>query len=101
MKSADDRQELEAFRVRYEGEHGRTDLAKRYTSLWPHDQQCLLFEHHPERWFDGLPPFVQAYFQQKVIEARTSGGLKSLDGPDGAWIHELIGQPPETPRRSR
>jgi hypothetical protein len=74
------RRELERFRIRFEREFGETDLTKRYTSTWPEDQQKWMMQHHLTRYWDGLPPFVQAYFRDKMSSVHRSGKLD--DAPE-------------------
>ena len=72
------RKDIEEFRIQYENEHGPTDLTKRYTSLWPTEQQDWLADHYPKRYWDGLPPYVQAYFRKQAEIAAGSGKLDDL-----------------------
>jgi hypothetical protein len=74
------RHELEIFRIKYESKFGHTDLTKRYTSTWPTDQQDWLLEHHPERFWDGLPPFVQAFLKEQMHAAHRNGKLDDMPG---------------------
>jgi hypothetical protein len=71
-------QQLEKFRISYEAEFGPTDLTKRYTSTWPADHQDFLIENWPERYWDGLPPFVQAFIKEKMHAARRKGNLDNM-----------------------
>jgi hypothetical protein len=73
------RRELEEFRKEYEAVNGPTDLTKRFTSTWPEPQQDWLLEHDSKRWFDGLPPFAQAYLRGKVQITAREGRLDDLD----------------------
>jgi hypothetical protein len=76
------RQELEQFRVSFERESGtKTDLTRRYTCTWPAVQQRWLIDHHPDRFFAGLPPFVQAFYRAKMSAARRSGRLDDMPAP--------------------
>jgi len=117
----DQRQQLEEFRVHYEMTHGPVDVTKRYTSTWPTPLQQWLFEHQPQQWFDGLPPFVQAFLKTKISELVGAGQLTLSDersmrshrirtGPDEAehidrfWLSQYLGGPiraPEDAGRSR
>lgn len=72
------RKDLEAFRIEYEKEHGPTDLTKRYTSLFPSEQQTWLWEHHTKRYWDGLPPFLQAYLRRNMEAAHRDGKLDDM-----------------------
>jgi hypothetical protein len=61
------RGELEEFRIKFEAEFGETDMTKNYTTtLWKADQEWLI-EHHPKRYWDGVPPFVQEFLRTKVV----------------------------------
>lgn len=75
VKSPKLRRELEAFRIAYEEKFGETDLTKRYTSTWPTAQQEWLLEYYPKRYWDGLPPFVQAFLKEKMIGIQKAGTL--------------------------
>lgn len=77
------RKELEQFRVSYESEFGETDLTKRYTSTLPRAQQIFLIENFPKRFFDGLPPFVKAYWKGKMQSAAKEGRLDN-------WPDQLL-----------
>src|SRR5665213_1319367 len=72
------RSELEVFRVAYEARHGETDLTKRYTSTWATVEQEWLMTHEPKRYFDGLPPFVQAFIREKMKLATRNGKLDDM-----------------------
>jgi hypothetical protein len=72
------RLELERFRKQYELIHGQTDLTLRYTSTWPRSQQEWLIENDMRRYFEGLPPFVQAYFKSKLTLAARLGNLDDM-----------------------
>jgi hypothetical protein len=74
------RRELEEFRIAYEAEFGETDLTKRYTSLWPSDQQEWLLRTCPKRYYDGLPPFVQAFLKEKMHMAKRLGQMDDMPG---------------------
>jgi hypothetical protein len=74
------RRELEEFRIKFEAEFGETDLTRNYTSTWPTERQVWLIEHHPRRYWDGLPGFVQAYLKDKMRSAHRCGKLD--DTPD-------------------
>jgi hypothetical protein len=69
---------LEDFRIEYEKENGPTDLTKRYTSVFPTDQQDWLLQHHPKRYWDGLPPYFQAYVRKQVESAAVQGNLDKM-----------------------
>lgn len=72
------RAELEAFRVRYEAEHGRTDITRVYVSQRPLDKQQWLLEKHPAHYFDALPPYMQEYCRQKADQAARTGRTDDL-----------------------
>jgi hypothetical protein len=72
------RQQLEDFRIQYESQFGETDLTRRWTSNLPTDQQEWLQNHHPKRYWDGLPPFVQAFFKEKFRQAHKKGNLDDM-----------------------
>jgi hypothetical protein len=72
------RRELESFRIEYEAEFGETDLTRRYTSTWSADEQDWLLKHHPERYWAGLPPFVQAFLKNKMMVAHKQGILDDM-----------------------
>lgn len=74
------RESLERFRISYEAKFGKTDLTKRYTSVWPNDQQDWLLENHPKLYYDGLPPYVQACIKESMRRANQKGNLD--DQPD-------------------
>lgn len=97
LPGEDQREELEAFRIRYEAEHGATDFKRRYTSTLPTRRQQWLFENERQVWFDGLPPFVQAFLKQK-LEAATNAG--ELRGTPAEWIAEYIGGRVRAPLQS-
>ena len=72
------RSELETYRKSYEAIHGATDLTKRYTSLWPINQQSWLLENAPREYYNGLPPFVKAYLKGKMELAAQVGALDDM-----------------------
>ncbi len=73
------RQDLEVFRVHFESEHGATDLTKRYTSTWPTSVQQWMYEQQPQRWYDGLPPFVKVFLKDKVVHLVQEGKTQLTD----------------------
>ncbi len=75
LSDPDKRRELEEFRVEYEALNGPTDLTRNYTSMWPQAKREWLFEHHTKLWFEGLPPFAQAYLRGKMKIAAKDGRL--------------------------
>jgi hypothetical protein len=74
------RRELEEFRIKFESEFGETDITKHYTSFLPKEDQNWLMQHHPKRYWDGLPPFVQAFLRNRMVAAQRIGKLD--DTPD-------------------
>jgi hypothetical protein len=70
--------ELEQYRIKYEAEHGETDLTRRYTSTWPAEQQAWLLRHEPRRYFEGLPPFAKACLKAKMSAAARRGMLDDM-----------------------
>lgn len=74
------RRDLEAFRIQYEAEHGETDLTRRYTCTWSPNAQEWLIRNYPKRFWDGLPPFLQAFLKSKMRAAARDGRLD--DKPD-------------------
>lgn len=79
LSSEQQQADLELFRVRYEREHGPTDLTRRYTSTWPTALQQSLFAHEPQAWFDGLPPFAKAFLVEQVRSHVDQGLLQPTD----------------------
>jgi hypothetical protein len=75
LPSRELRRELESYRIAFEEEHGKTDLTKRYTSTWPIEQQRWLLKHDTKRYFDGFPPFAQAFLKGKMQIAAAAGSL--------------------------
>jgi len=75
------RRELEEYRIAYENRFGKTDMMKYYTCMRPREECNWLIEHDPQRYFDGLPPFLKAYFKGKVEIAARNGQLDDM--PDG------------------
>lgn len=71
--------QLEVFRAQHALKHGPADLTRRYVSTWPPDQQKWLFENQPQKWFDGLPSFVQAFLCEKVCGLLRAGELDLHD----------------------
>jgi len=72
------RRELEEFRIKFEAEFGGTDITKHYTTTLQKEDQEWLMEHHPKRYWDGLPPFVQAFLRAKVVAAHQVGKLDDM-----------------------
>jgi hypothetical protein len=82
------RKELEEFRIAYEETHGPTDLTKRYTSVWPTADQEWLTANEPKRYFDGLPPFAQAYIKANMEAAAEVG---KLDDMPSCYLKVFVG----------
>jgi hypothetical protein len=74
------RRKLEEFRIEYEKMNGPTDLTKRYTCTWPTAHQEWLINNETKQYYEGLPPFVQAWIKNKVLGAARAGRLD--DVPD-------------------
>ncbi|GFO82481.1 MAG: hypothetical protein A49_21080 [Methyloceanibacter sp.] len=73
------RQELEAYRVRWEQTTGnRVDLTLRYTSIWPEPQRTWLLTVHPKKFYEGLPEFAKAYIRDKIDVSRCNGTLDDI-----------------------
>lgn len=72
------RKELENFRIQYERAHGPTDLTRRYTSTLPVPVQDWLLDNHPQRYWDGLPPFAQEFLRNKLLGAAQDGSLDDM-----------------------
>jgi len=81
---------LETFRENYEREWGETDLTKRYTSTLPEKTQAWLLSKQPKRYFEGLPPFVQAFLKESMRQANEEGRLD--DQPAGFIELYISGQ---------
>ena len=73
------RRQAESFRIKYEAKFGKTDLTRCYTSSWPVEKQDWLLKNHPERYWGGLPPFIQAFIKEKVRAMHRQGNLDDLD----------------------
>lgn len=76
------------FHARYQSSHGPTDLTKRYTSTWPTSSQQWLFEHRPQEWFDGLPPFAKSFLAKRVSSLIEAGKIEptKYDNIRRHWI---------------
>jgi hypothetical protein len=72
---------LEEFMHKFEKEHGKTDITRRYTSMLPVDQQQFLRDNFPDVYMGGLPPFVKGYIQQKMERAARAGNLDDTKCP--------------------
>lgn len=80
LKTEEARQRLHDFRIAWESANAATDPTLRFTSQAPAEVQDWLLEHQPQLYFDGLPPFVQAFFTDCCQEAAASGRLDNLPG---------------------
>lgn len=82
MPSPELREDLEQYRRVWERVNNtKVDLSKYYTSMWPEKAQAWLLEHDPERYWDGLPPFVRGFIRKTVtksIQVGTSVGRAFL-----------------------
>jgi hypothetical protein len=96
------RAELEQFRIAYENATEPTDLRLRYTSTWDIASQEWLLKHHAKRYWDGLPPFVQAYFREKLKSAASAGQLDDVPEPlRNLFLKRLMGSShPDYPGRA-
>ena len=72
------RENLEAYRIQYEAAHGPTDLTRHYTSMLAPEAQDWLINNEPERWMDGLPPFIKSYLTQQLENYAKTGELDTL-----------------------
>ncbi len=91
------RVELEAFRREHEREHGQDDICRPYTSRLPTVTQLWLLEHHPDRYFAGLPAFVQAFVRIKMQQSQQEGTIQSM--PDAYVRLFLTGEMDRGPGR--
>jgi len=69
---------LEQFRIKFEAEFGETDLTRKWTSTLPADEQNWLIKYHTKRYWDGLPPFLQAYMKERFHTAKRNGRLDDM-----------------------
>lgn len=67
--------DLEQFRVDYERRFGPTDVGRIYTSMLPKERREWLFEHFPEHYWNGLPPYAQAFLIRRIKSAASDGKL--------------------------
>lgn len=75
LSTPDLRNTLERFRVKYEASHGPTDLTRRYTSMWETKDQEFMLNNFPKEYFDGLPPFVKAFYREQLGQRAKEGRL--------------------------
>lgn len=80
VDDVDTQEELEKYRKIYETAYGTTDLTKRYTSVWPDEQQEWLADNDPRAYFDGLPPFVKAFLKKEIKDSIGVGEGDLLPG---------------------
>lgn len=79
MPTPELRAELEAYRVKWElVNHRKVDLTRSYVSMWPTYASEWLLVHDTQRYFDGLPEFVQDYMRGKMELAARSGQLDNM-----------------------
>lgn len=72
------RRELEEYRIRFEAEHGPTDVTRIYTSMWPKAEREWLFKNDTKRWFGGLPPFAKGFLRDTMDVMASEGNLDSV-----------------------
>lgn len=72
-------QDVEQFCAQYESEHGPTDLSRFYTCWLPVEKQDWLITHQPHRFFEGLPPFLQAYIEACMEQMAEQGHLDTME----------------------
>ena len=77
------RQALERHRAKFEELNGETDLTRYYTSMRPLDEQLWLLDVYPQKYWTGLPLFVQDFIHQLVCSHKRAGSLDNL--PDH-WL---------------
>jgi hypothetical protein len=79
--------DLEVYRIDYEAEHGRTDIAKQYTTQLPPKDQTWLMDNHIDHFMDGLPPYVRD-FQLRIAEQAMQEGR--LDNKPAVFIDYFL-----------
>lgn len=68
--------EVDAFRASWEAQHGhRVDLTRRYTCQLPKAERDWLFQEHPDRYVEGLPPFFRDFLDHKLQQFAKRGQL--------------------------
>ncbi len=77
-KSLDKCRSLEDFRIKYEAEFGETDITKRYTTMLPIREQTWLLKNHPKRYWEGMPPFLQAWIKRNIDYKVQTGTLDEV-----------------------
>lgn len=85
--NADLRRRLEAFRIEFEEQHGPTDLTRRYTSMYPVEQGLWMQRYHPTEYWNGLPPFAQAFLKDLLS---SQGRVGSLDDCHDALLRLYV-----------
>lgn len=65
--------ELQQYLDGWEKINGPVDLTRYYTSRLPVADQNFLLLNAPERYFDGLPRFVQDFIRAKMDLAKAQG----------------------------
>ena len=78
VKSPKAQEILNQCRRDWEALHGPTDLSLQYTSQAPTEVKDWLLDHQPQLYFDGLPPFMQAFFANLLREALAEKNLDDL-----------------------
>lgn len=78
LPTPEHRRKLEKYRIEWEQVHGQTDLTRNYVSMWPREKQEFLFRVDPERYFRGLPLFVQDYIRGTLEIATSRGELDAM-----------------------
>lgn len=69
------REQIETYRVGWEKAFGKTDVRLRYTSQLPAEERELLKQQDPQRYFDGLPPFMKDFIRGKMDNAKKNQHL--------------------------
>jgi hypothetical protein len=70
--------DLEAFRYRYEREHGPTNLLEVYISQYPIDYQIQCYEENPTMFWNRHPPYVREFWLQEAQTATKEGRLDEV-----------------------
>jgi hypothetical protein len=78
MPHPENRKSLETFRIWFESQNGPTDMTRYYTCMWPSELQTRLIAIAPQRYYEGLPPFVQDYMKKQIEHAAKIGRIDDL-----------------------
>ena len=70
--------ELEAFRYRYEREHGPTNLKEVFISQYPIDYQLKFFELDPVLYWNRHPAYARAFWLEQAKAAMKEGQLDEV-----------------------